>query len=106
MSHEAMSCLAQRLLSSIEEEDDWGSQVYVSIGNEGSGGLQHHPDRCCTIRCTCQNSLKIPTMPWFLFRLVSDIEDCKTCDLHWPACIRQLKMAEAAPLKVCMVSSL
>ena len=66
VSHEPMSCLAQRLLSSIEEEDDWGSQAHVSIGNEGPGSLQHHSHRCCAIRCTCQNSLELHTTPVFL----------------------------------------
>ena len=42
MGHEAMSCLTQSLLSSIEEEDDWCSEVDVIIGNKGACRFQHH----------------------------------------------------------------
>ena len=51
-----MSCLAQCLLGSVEEEDDWGSQADVSIGNESPSCFQHYSHRCCTIRRTCQKN--------------------------------------------------
>lgn len=56
MSHEAMSCLTQSLLSTIEEEDDGASQLDVRIGNEHSGCLQHHSHRGCAVRGACQST--------------------------------------------------
>lgn len=114
MSHEPMSCLTQCLLGSIEEEDDWGSQVDVSIGSEGPSSFQHHSHRCCAIRCTCQTSLLIHAMPFaaagvctlaFVPRVVH-LVNVRSRKFYWHAVLMTVWVgSETVAQRICMASS-